>query len=90
MDKVGVTVPFLKEWFSKNKITVVSETPEHFQVNCLLCSDTRGRLGIAKIPNKKKKLEIGAWHCFNCSSGAKRFNSLEYAVLQKQGLNFYY
>lgn len=85
--KDQVTVDSLREWLVNNK-AVFKETDSHFQVNCFLCTDTRNRLGISKIANTKKKMDVGGWHCFNCNSSGRKLNTLEYAVVQKKGLKF--
>lgn len=77
----------IRKWLNTQKLSFKEES-DHFQLNCPLCTDTRMRLGITKVPNEKRKVEIGGWNCFNCQSNGKKFISFEYAIHQKNKTKF--
>lgn len=87
MSKKPTTVEAIKASL-ENKKFKFRENENDFTLNCPLCTDTKARLGIKKVANLKKKLEIGAWNCFNCNSNGKKFSSFEYAIAQKLGVKF--
>lgn len=86
-NKNETTVESIREWLKNNKLKF-NETDNDFILNCPLCTDTRNRFGIKKKANPKKKLEIGAWNCFNCNSNSKKFFTLGIALSQKLGKKF--
>jgi len=64
----------IKKFLSSKKLKY-RETDDHIQLDCFICTDTKGRLGIHRTS--------GAWHCFNCEACGKKLSSLEYAYNNK-------
>ena len=65
--KTETTTDSIKSWLEDKKFKY-HENVNDLTLNCPLCDDTKTRLGIKKLANPKKKLEIGAWNCFVAKS----------------------
>jgi replicative DNA helicase len=63
--KNQITVEEIKSWLEENSLKY-RDSGNDLILNCPLCTDTKSRFGIKKVPNAKKGLEVGAWNCFNC------------------------
>lgn len=68
----------IRKFLKENKVTLDRESSTHFQMNCFLCTDTKGRLGIEK--------SSGKWGCFNCASNGKKFSTFQYAYKHKDNV----
>jgi KaiC/GvpD/RAD55 family RecA-like ATPase len=78
----GQSYESIKAFLESNSIAF-RETDDHYQVNCIICDETRERLGIVKDGQE----DVGKWHCFNCKNRGTTLKTLVYAYDHKGVVN---
>lgn len=67
----------IKKFLDKSKVTYRT-TEDHYQMDCFLCKDTNGKLGI--------DIKTGKWKCFKCDSHGGKLSTFEYAFKHKSNI----